>query len=312
MVRVRARVATARAWLIEISRYGRGIRAHHARRLGLTNLRDRLRLRLRRARLARRWPRAPGGGARRHARASRMNARALIADDEAHLAEHLRARLAEAWPELEILPLAANGLEALRAINEEEPDVAFLDIRMPGLTGIELARRIDTQHARRVRDGVRPVRGRGLRSRGRGLHPEARHRRAPREVRSSACAARSRRPRNRPRWTTCSRSSRAPFPGGGAKLRWVRALKGERGAADRRGRRALLPGLRQVHVRDDARGRVADPHGARRARRAARRRGLLADPSRHRREHERGRLHAPRPGRTRLREAEGRQDGAAR
>ena len=74
-----------------------------------------------------------------------MKARALIADDEVHLAEHLRARLAELWPELEVLPLTANGLEALRAIDEDEPEVAFLDIRMPGLTGIELARRIDTR-----------------------------------------------------------------------------------------------------------------------------------------------------------------------
>ena len=74
-----------------------------------------------------------------------MSARALIADDEAHLAEHLRARLAAAWPGLEVLPLAANGLEALRAIAEEAPEVAFLDIRMPGLTGLELARRIDAK-----------------------------------------------------------------------------------------------------------------------------------------------------------------------
>jgi DNA-binding LytR/AlgR family response regulator len=72
-------------------------------------------------------------------------ATALIADDEAHLAEHLRARLAVLWPELHVLPLAANGLAALRAINEDSPDVAFLDIRMPGLTGLELAGRIDTR-----------------------------------------------------------------------------------------------------------------------------------------------------------------------
>ena len=74
-----------------------------------------------------------------------MKARALIADDEVRLAEHLRTRLAQLWPELEVLPLAANGVEALRAINEDEPDVAFLDIRMPGLTGLELAGRIDTR-----------------------------------------------------------------------------------------------------------------------------------------------------------------------
>ncbi|QJR13297.1 LytR/AlgR family response regulator transcription factor [Usitatibacter palustris] len=67
--------------------------------------------------------------------------RALIADDEPNLAEHLRGRLAQLWPELEILPLAANGLEALRALDEDEPEVAFLDIRMPGLSGLEVAGR---------------------------------------------------------------------------------------------------------------------------------------------------------------------------
>jgi DNA-binding LytR/AlgR family response regulator len=72
-----------------------------------------------------------------------MSVRALIADDEPYLAENLRDRLHAAWPDLAILPLAANGLEALRAIHEDAPEVAFLDIRMPGLTGVELARRID-------------------------------------------------------------------------------------------------------------------------------------------------------------------------
>ena len=68
--------------------------------------------------------------------------RAVIADDEPHLAEHLRNRLGALWPELEVT-LAANGLEALRRIDDEAPHVAFLDIRMPGLTGLELAARID-------------------------------------------------------------------------------------------------------------------------------------------------------------------------
>jgi DNA-binding LytR/AlgR family response regulator len=72
-----------------------------------------------------------------------MSLRALIADDEVHLAEHLRSRLAALWPGLEILPLAANGLEALRAIQEDAPEIAFLDIRMPGLTGLDVARRAD-------------------------------------------------------------------------------------------------------------------------------------------------------------------------
>jgi DNA-binding LytR/AlgR family response regulator len=74
-----------------------------------------------------------------------MSVRVLIADDELNLAEHLRDRLVALWPGIEVLPLAANGLEALRAINDEEPEVAFLDIRMPGLTGLELAGRIDSR-----------------------------------------------------------------------------------------------------------------------------------------------------------------------
>jgi DNA-binding LytR/AlgR family response regulator len=72
-----------------------------------------------------------------------MTVTALIADDEAHLAEHLRSRLQALWPELAILPIAANGLEALRAIDDDAPTVAFLDIRMPGLTGLEVAHRMD-------------------------------------------------------------------------------------------------------------------------------------------------------------------------
>jgi DNA-binding LytR/AlgR family response regulator len=70
--------------------------------------------------------------------------RALVADDEPALAEYLHARLAALWPGLELLPIARNGIEALAAIREEEPEIAFLDIRMPGLTGLELAARIDT------------------------------------------------------------------------------------------------------------------------------------------------------------------------
>lgn len=65
--------------------------------------------------------------------------KALIADDEPLLALSLRSALGEAWPELEIAAVVPNGLEAVQAAERLRPDVAFLDIRMPGLTGLEAA-----------------------------------------------------------------------------------------------------------------------------------------------------------------------------
>ena len=67
---------------------------------------------------------------------------ALIADDERLLREQLRARLAEVWPELEIVAEAKNGLEAVQLTESQHPDLVFLDIRMPGMTGVEAARAI--------------------------------------------------------------------------------------------------------------------------------------------------------------------------
>ncbi|MDX2218000.1 MAG: LytTR family DNA-binding domain-containing protein [Burkholderiales bacterium] len=72
-----------------------------------------------------------------------MKATAIIADDEIHLAEYLNDRLTQLWPELDIVGIAKNGPEALKLIDDESPGVAFLDIRMPGLTGLEVAKRID-------------------------------------------------------------------------------------------------------------------------------------------------------------------------
>ena len=63
----------------------------------------------------------------------------IVAEDESLLREALVQRLAEAWPELEIAAECADGGTALEAIAELQPDVAFLDIRMPGLTGLEVA-----------------------------------------------------------------------------------------------------------------------------------------------------------------------------
>jgi DNA-binding LytR/AlgR family response regulator len=155
-----------------------------------------------------------------------MSAHALIADDELHLAEHLRARLRLLWPELEILPLAANGVDALRAIDEEQPDVAFLDIRMPGLSGIELARRIDTrthvvfvtafdQYAveafdREVVDYL--------------LKPVTDERLAKCVERLQRKLAAAERP---PALDDVLAKLALALPAAGARLRWIRALRGE-------------------------------------------------------------------------------------
>ena len=68
--------------------------------------------------------------------------KALIADDERLMREQLRARLAEVWPELEIVAEARNGQEAVALTEQHHPDVVFLDIRMPVLTGVDAARQI--------------------------------------------------------------------------------------------------------------------------------------------------------------------------
>ncbi|MBI3369398.1 MAG: response regulator transcription factor [Burkholderiales bacterium] len=68
---------------------------------------------------------------------------ALIADDEPHLAKHLQELLVVQWPELRIVHIARNGSEAAEQIARLQPDIAFLDIQMPGLTGLEVAQGIE-------------------------------------------------------------------------------------------------------------------------------------------------------------------------
>jgi len=68
--------------------------------------------------------------------------RAIIADDEEQLRKYLRSQLAEVWPDLTICGEARNGQEALALIEQYRPEIAFLDIRMPGLSGIEVAKKI--------------------------------------------------------------------------------------------------------------------------------------------------------------------------
>jgi DNA-binding LytR/AlgR family response regulator len=72
-----------------------------------------------------------------------MSPTALIADDEPLLAEDLRRRLAALWPELEIVAICHDGPAALARLEADKPEIAFLDIRMPGLSGLEVAARLD-------------------------------------------------------------------------------------------------------------------------------------------------------------------------
>jgi DNA-binding LytR/AlgR family response regulator len=67
---------------------------------------------------------------------------ALIADDEPLLREALRRQLAIVWPELEIVAEARNGREAVRLFDEGHPDICFLDVHMPGLSGVDAANHI--------------------------------------------------------------------------------------------------------------------------------------------------------------------------
>lgn len=67
---------------------------------------------------------------------------ALIAEDEPLLREQLKRRIAEAWPELAISIEAGNGADAVSAFEVQPTDIAFLDIRMPGMTGLDVARAI--------------------------------------------------------------------------------------------------------------------------------------------------------------------------
>ena len=71
-----------------------------------------------------------------------MNPTVLIADDEEAPRAQLLAALKRVWPEANVLAECANGVDAWDAFLEHEPQVALLDIRMPGLTGIEVAQRI--------------------------------------------------------------------------------------------------------------------------------------------------------------------------
>ncbi len=65
---------------------------------------------------------------------------AIIAEDEPVLRAQLEELLSAVWPELAVVAAAEDGLQAMRALADYAPDVLFLDIQMPGLTGLEIAR----------------------------------------------------------------------------------------------------------------------------------------------------------------------------
>jgi DNA-binding LytR/AlgR family response regulator len=67
---------------------------------------------------------------------------ALIADDEEPMRALLRKRLAAVWPDLQVVAEASNGMEAVALAAQHQPDIAFLDIRMPGMGGIDAAREL--------------------------------------------------------------------------------------------------------------------------------------------------------------------------
>lgn len=65
--------------------------------------------------------------------------KAIIADDETCLAEDLRSRISRLWPELDIVAVLHDGVAAQQALKKFNPDIAFLDIQMPGMSGLEVA-----------------------------------------------------------------------------------------------------------------------------------------------------------------------------
>ena len=68
--------------------------------------------------------------------------KAIVVDDEVHSARYLIDKLKQVWPELSIAGTAVNGRQALALVRDVEPDIVFLDIHMPGLSGLEVAKRL--------------------------------------------------------------------------------------------------------------------------------------------------------------------------
>ena len=226
-----------------------------------------------------------------------LAARAVLADDERLMREQLRARLAEVWPDAADRRRGAQRPRGGATWSpQHRPDVVFLDIRMPGLTGVEAAREIAQMDARRRRDAardrlhhrLRPVRRRGLRA-GRGrLRAQARRARAAAAAPSSASAS-AWRARGTP-----DEAAAPPLqqllhqlgaqlnPGARAAVPAVDPGQRRQHDPDDPGRRgAVLHQRREVHPGADGAGRGADPQADQGARRRARPGAVLADPPQH-------------------------------
>ncbi len=165
-------------------------------------------------------------------------ARALIADDEPHLARALQAELAVLWPELQVVHLARHGIEAAERIAALQPDLAFLDIRMPGLTGLEVAQGIEggtrvvfvtaydeyavmAFEAEAIDYVLKPV------SRARLQRTADRIRRALAAAASGAASNGDGAPDDDARLLAALQRLLPSTPPGGKRLRWVRASAGE-------------------------------------------------------------------------------------
>ncbi len=77
---------------------------------------------------------------------SARNPIAVIAEDEPVLRAQLKELLGSIWPELVVAAVTEDGLQAMQALREHDPDVLFLDIQMPGLSGLEVARHASGRH----------------------------------------------------------------------------------------------------------------------------------------------------------------------
>ena len=74
-----------------------------------------------------------------------MTVSAIIVDDEPNLVEYLQRKLASLWPELRIVGIAHSGPKSIEIANKVKPDIAFLDIRLPGISGLEVAKALPTK-----------------------------------------------------------------------------------------------------------------------------------------------------------------------